>query len=122
MAAKYLDHVNIQTSNVDETVAFFTDVIGLTTGPRPNFDFPGAWLYCGDRAVIHLVGQNDQPERATGCVDHVAFEAEDFDGTCKMLDDRNYDYYTRDVPGTDLKQIFVHEPNGLKIELNIRGS
>lgn len=121
MAAKFLDHINLQTADVDKTVAFFTEVIGLTEGARPNFDFPGAWLYCGERAVIHLVGLNDQPASSTGCVDHVAFEAEDFDGTCKMLEDRGLAFDTRDVPGTDLRQIFVHEPNGLKIELNIRG-
>ncbi len=122
MAAKYLDHVNIQTADVDKTVAFFTSVIGLTVGPRPNFDFPGAWLYCGERPVVHLIGLDEPPQSGTGCVDHVAFEAEDFEGTCKMLEARNYEYETRQVPGIELRQIFLHEPNGLKIELNIRGS
>ncbi|GAA6210164.1 hypothetical protein NBRC116601_34570 [Cognatishimia sp. WU-CL00825] len=35
--------------------------MGLHTGPRPNFPFPGAWLYAGDAAVIHLVGHGGDP-------------------------------------------------------------
>ena len=41
-----LDHINIDTSKPDETVAFYEDVLGLENRPqdRPDFGFPGAWL------------------------------------------------------------------------------
>ena len=61
MQARRLDHVNIQTTQVENMVAWYRDVLGMRTGPRPDFPFPGAWLYAGDTAVIHLVGQRGDP-------------------------------------------------------------
>ncbi len=29
---------------IEETARFYTEVIGLRDGPRPNFAFPGRWL------------------------------------------------------------------------------
>lgn len=51
-----LDHVNLRTTRLDEMVAWYEAVIGLRSGDRPNFGFPGAWLYAGDAAAVHLVG------------------------------------------------------------------
>lgn len=50
----YLDHANIVTPDLDATVHFFTDVLGFTSGPRPNFQVPGCWLYSDGFPVIHL--------------------------------------------------------------------
>ena len=55
-----LNHANISTAKLQETIDFFIGVIGLRVGPRPDFDFPGAWLYAGNQAVIHLV-ERPQP-------------------------------------------------------------
>jgi catechol 2,3-dioxygenase-like lactoylglutathione lyase family enzyme len=49
-----LDHVNIRTDRLDETVAFYRDLMGLEVGYRPNFPYPGAWLYHDGRPIIHL--------------------------------------------------------------------
>lgn len=57
MQVRRLDHVNIQTTKVENMVAWYRDILGMRTGPRPDFSFPGAWLYADDTAVIHLVGQ-----------------------------------------------------------------
>jgi len=55
MAIRGIDHINIGTHRLEETRAFFRDVLGLTEGWRPDFPFGGAWLYAGDGAVVHLV-------------------------------------------------------------------
>lgn len=117
MAIKALDHVNIYSRDVEGTVAFYTEVVGLTIGWRPPFDFPGAWLYCGDRAVIHLVGR-DPVSQGSGAVDHVAFECDDVVGTRARLEARGIPVEERDVPGLGLKQLFLRDPNGVKLELN----
>ena len=44
MGIKGLDHVNIKTSNMKDTLSFYTDLLDFTDGFRPPFDFPGAWL------------------------------------------------------------------------------
>jgi len=56
-----LDHVNLRTTQLEVMTAWYGDVLGLMPGPRPNFPFPGAWLYAGDTAVVHLIGI-DAPE------------------------------------------------------------
>ena len=45
MSVGMLDHYNVSTRELDETVHFYEKVLGFTNGPRPPFNFPGAWLY-----------------------------------------------------------------------------
>jgi catechol 2,3-dioxygenase-like lactoylglutathione lyase family enzyme len=42
-----LDHYNVSTRKLKETVQFYEDVLGFVNGARPQFDFPGAWLSLG---------------------------------------------------------------------------
>jgi len=122
MAITALNHVNIVTGDLEATRRFYSDVIGLTDGDRPSFQFPGALLYCGDEAVIHLVGVDDQPDEGTGTIDHVAVEAKDIDDMIELLEGRGVPFHVRDVPGREIRQVFLHDPNGVKIELNFRGA
>ncbi len=122
MTVTALNHVNIVTDDLAATRAFYADVVGLIDGDRPSFAFPGAWLYCGDEAVIHLVGVDDQPDEGTGTIDHVAFEAGGLDDMIGLLEDCGIPFHVRDVPGRDIRQVFLHDPNGVKIELNFRGA
>ena len=81
MGIKGLDHVNINTSNMKDTLSFYTDLLDFTDGFRPPFDFPGAWLYAGENAVIHLVFSDSEPNVICNPVDHIAFEATGFEET-----------------------------------------
>ena len=45
MEVDTIDHVNVETDNVDRSAKFYRDVIGLKEGPRPDFDRPGFWMY-----------------------------------------------------------------------------
>ena len=82
MPIQGLDHINIHTSKREETLRFYTEMLDFQEGFRPPFDFPGAWLYAGERAVIHLVVREGVPEGIENPVDHVAFEAQGFEQTC----------------------------------------
>ena len=53
-------------------VDWYCDILGLRTGPRPDFPFQGAWLYAGENAVIHLVGDDGDP--AIGFDEKLKFE------------------------------------------------
>lgn len=50
-----LDHINIQTSQLGKMVAWYTDILGMHAGKRPNFPFSGAWMYSGDTVMIHFI-------------------------------------------------------------------
>ncbi|WP_027526604.1 VOC family protein [Bradyrhizobium sp. Ec3.3] len=116
-----LDHFNIRTRKLAETVRFYEDVLGLENGPRPNFAFPGAWMYSEGKPVVHLVdiSVTDEAQKPdSGVVHHVAFVSRGFDGMRQRLSGKGMKFDSRQVPGGDLWQIFVHDPNGVMIELN----
>ena len=120
MSVGLLDHYNIRTAKLAETVDFYERVLGLENGDRPNFNFPGAWMYSEGRAVVHLIdvsGREEQKE-GTGSVDHIAFVSQGFETMKSHLAATGYEYEHRIVPGGKLWQIFVRDPNGLLIELN----
>src|SRR5258708_22483788 len=83
-----LDHFNIRTRNLADTVRFYEDVMGLEKGPRPNFAFPGAWMYSEGKAVGHP-GDNsktDEPQKPhSGVVHHLAFASSGVDGIKERL-------------------------------------
>ena len=116
-----LDHFNIRTRDLGATVRFYEDVLGLEKGPRPNFAFPGAWMYSEGRAVVHLVDispTDEQQKPDSGVVHHVAFVSQGFHGMKQRLQNKGIEFEAREVPGGDLWQIFITDPNGVMIELN----
>lgn len=118
MPVETLDHYTIDAADVDASASFYVDVVGLRLGERPPFTFPGAWLYCGEKPVVHLVGERNRGEVGTGTIDHVAFRASDFDAYTRRLDEREISYRQRQVPDMPLRQIFLEDPDGVTIELN----
>jgi catechol 2,3-dioxygenase-like lactoylglutathione lyase family enzyme len=114
-----LDHVNIETSELEETIHFYEDVLGFENGDRPPFDFPGAWLYAGGHPVIHLV-ETDAKPGPTGAIDHVAWIAEGYDEMKERLEQKSVTFKLMDVPSSPVRQIFIHDPNGVRLELNFK--
>ena len=121
MSVGVLDHFNIRTRKLADTVRFYEDILGLEKGARPDFAFPGAWMYSEGKAVVHLVdiSKTEEPQKPdSGVVHHVAFVSRGFAEMQKRLESKAFKYDSRQVPGGDLWQIFVDDPNGVMIELN----
>jgi catechol 2,3-dioxygenase-like lactoylglutathione lyase family enzyme len=133
-----LNHFSIRTTELESTRRFYEVALGLTVGPRPDFPFPGHWMYRGDHsdvanAVVHLIGIDpsdasglqrylgDRPEqtlKGSGAVDHIAFFADGLAAMCAHLRERAVPFRERTVPSIGLHQVFVDDPNGVVIELN----
>jgi hypothetical protein len=78
-------------------------------------------MYSEGKAVVHLVdiSKTDEAQKPdSGVVHHVAFASSGFDGMKRRLESKGMAYESRQVPGGDLWQIFVDDPNGVMIELN----
>ncbi len=120
-SAGLLDHYNVSTRDLAGTVRFYEEVLGFENGPRPAFDFPGAWLYSDGRAVLHLndvSGEGRAPLEGTGVLEHVAFDSRGFAAMKDHLATLGVPHRTRQVPGRPRWQIFLLDPNGVEIELN----
>jgi len=140
-----LEHCNIRTFDLEATVRFYEEVIGLRGGPVPGSPGRGAWLYDeGGVPVIHLISLDpDRREEAlaeiggrlgelagkldpktmqgTGMIDHVAFRCEDYDMMLARIEARGLPCRCFAIPSHDLRQIFLNDPNGVTLELNFRG-
>jgi len=116
-----LDHYNVSTRNLGATVNFYVDVLGLVNGPRPPFDFPGAWLYSDGHPVLHLndISPTDTPQRPdSGVIDHVAFGSHGFEAMKQHLAQKGVQFRVNNVPNSTRRQIFLTDPNNVLIELN----
>lgn len=118
MAINTLDHVTINTSNLDACKKFYGETLGFEDGPRPALDIPGAWMYCGDQPVLHIMAMPDAPTGPTGPLDHVAFRCTDFDEIKQRLNDAKLEFGENHIPDFKIRQLFLHDPDGVKIELN----
>ena len=121
MSVGMLDHYNVSTRNLRDTVRFYEEVLGLVNGPRPPFDFPGAWLYSEGHPVLHLndISPTDKPQRPdSGVIDHVAFGSRGFEAIKQHLTRKGVPFRANEVPNSTRRQIFLTDPNNVLIELN----
>lgn len=119
MPLRALEHVNIRTPDIETLANFYCDVLGLVRGPRPAFDFPGAWLYLADRPVIHLVGVLPEP-RPTGTLrlEHFAFSGSDIDALIAALQLREIPFRVGQPPGFPLRQVSFSDPDGNRLHVD----
>jgi hypothetical protein len=105
----------------------------MTSGPHPDFGFPVHWMYLGELDVVHIgpsarmagaiqkqyLGRTSQgSEQGTGAIDHIAFRATGLGGMLEHLRKEQITFTQRRANGQALFQLFFHDPNGIKIELN----
>ncbi len=112
-----LDHVNIRTGNLTAVAAFYEFVLGLRRGERPPFAFGGAWLYCGEKAAVHLVEVPKAPDQGAPRIEHFAFKAEGLEAFLGRLRAAKVAYRISIVPGLEIRQVNIHDPDGNHIEI-----
>jgi catechol 2,3-dioxygenase-like lactoylglutathione lyase family enzyme len=122
MTIEGMNHFTILTDDVARTVSFYGELLGLTAGPRPNFTFPGAWLYAGEVPIVHVVGGLTRDALVPGVIDHMAFSARGLPAVLAKLEERKIEHECRRQVGSGVWQVFFHDPNGAKIELDFAAS
>jgi catechol 2,3-dioxygenase-like lactoylglutathione lyase family enzyme len=128
-----MEHFLIAADDIDATRDWYARVLGMTSGPHPDFGFPVHWMYLGDVDVVHIgpsaksaneiqkkyLGRTSQDAGAgTGAIDHIAFRAVGLRAMLEHLRSQGVPCSQRRANGQALFQIFFHDPNGIKIELN----
>jgi catechol 2,3-dioxygenase-like lactoylglutathione lyase family enzyme len=118
MPATAMNHFTVLTDDVEGTVHFYRQTIGLVDGPRPPLDFPGAWLYAGGQPILHIVGGRSRAELKPGVIDHMAFSAENLPDMIARLTALNIQHTCRRQAGAGTWQLFFFDPNGARVELD----
>lgn len=131
MALSKMEHFLVMTRDIDLTRDFYCNALGFREGHRPDLGFPGYWLYLGDTPCIHIAEWHSYtahsqalglhvttPAPGTGPLDHVAFAASDYEGVTARLARLGVHADRHDTPAIGLRQLFLRDPNGLKLEIN----
>ncbi len=113
-----LDHVNIHTANLDAMVSWYDRILGMTAGDRPPFPFPGAWLYAGDQAAVHLVGIDEERRGLEPKLEHFAITATGLTEFLARLEKENVAYELARVPGYRILQVNLHDCDGNHIHID----
>ena len=113
-----LDHVNLRTSRLDEMTAWYVDVLDLRSGERPDFAFPGAWIYAEGQPIIHLVEVAEEQRSLDPKIEHFALGASGFPDVIARLKDRGIAHTVDPVPGYPIVQINLHDPDGNHIHID----
>lgn len=121
MKITQLNHVALHVTNLEASVRFYRDVLGLAVIDRPAFDFDGAWFGVGDgadRQEIHLICRpakeapfNTPRER------HYAFRVDDIEAAASQLRRLGLDYSGPNPRPDGALQIFLRDPDGHLVEL-----
>jgi catechol 2,3-dioxygenase-like lactoylglutathione lyase family enzyme len=120
-----LQHTLVLTDDLEQTKAFYCDVLGFEVGERPELPFPGYWLSLDGVACLHIAERASYAAHAASMglparaapVDHVAFEAEGYEQIVGRLRAAGVEVTTNAVPATAVRQLFFDDPNGARIEL-----
>ncbi len=120
MALIELDHVNIRTTRLAEMVRFYETVLELAPGARPPFRSEGAWLYCGDKAAVHLVEVPETPDAPKPRIEHFAFRAAGLADFLERIKSQNVAYRVSIVPELSIVQVNIFDPDGNHIEIAFR--
>ena len=125
-----LDHGGLLVSDVERSLRFYVDALGLEQVERPStFDTPGAWLQVGAQQ-LHLIGETepgraramtpryDAAEIVIGYGTHLALAVDDLDAALERAAQAGVtppgEVFAR---GDGVKRVFFTDPDGHVIEL-----
>jgi catechol 2,3-dioxygenase-like lactoylglutathione lyase family enzyme len=133
MPLSHIEHLLVVSDDIDATRDWYVRVLGMTSGPHPDFGFPVHWMYLGGVDVVHIgpsaknagdiqkkyLGRTSQAATSgTGAIDHIAFRATGLSQMIQHLKAEGIEFSQRRANGQALFQLFFYDPNGIKIELN----
>ncbi len=114
-----VNHIAITTRRLEQSIAFYRDLLGFREVSRPGFSFRGSWLY-NYGVMIHLI-ESLKAGDCDGEIDtrdnHLALHSSDLEAVARILQERGIAYRKNYIPDRDTRQIFFRDPDGHHIEV-----
>jgi len=117
----HINHVSINARDLQESVAFYVELLGAEPIPAPNFGVLVAWLALGD-TQLHLFERELQPRSHH----HFAVTVDDLEPAYRAADRRGafdrtaFGNHLVQLPG-DVVQLYVRDPAGNLVEIDAPG-
>jgi catechol 2,3-dioxygenase-like lactoylglutathione lyase family enzyme len=113
-----LGHVTVRSTDFERTERFYSGLLGLRPGPRPELGVPGRWYYLGGEAVLHVLAAKGSTAAASQPIDHFAFKATDRPAVEQRLRAAGQAFDVHPLRGTRVLQLFLTDPDGARVELS----
>ncbi len=115
-----LDHINVRTARLEAMIDWYGRVLDMHPGDRPDFGFPGAWLYAKGQPLVHLVGVREEPgaDASDLKIEHGAFRATGYAGFVARLGQLGERFEVGRVPGFPIVQVNVWDPDGNHLHID----
>jgi glyoxylase I family protein len=121
----------VPVSDLDRSVSFYREILGLEQIVRPNFPFPGAWFRLADGQELHLIVHTNPTYRTGKGVDsrdiHFAARVTSYRQVLEFLYSKGYredsgdelmKVYANPHSITGYPQIYIMDPDHHMIEIN----
>lgn len=119
MGAIGLNHVSVSARDLDESVRFYVEVLGLELIPTPNFGIRVQWLLLGDRQ-LHIFERADIDPPTNH---HFAVDVDDFEAVYLAAKERGIHDVT--AFGSNIYrlpdgavQMYLRDPGGNLVEID----
>ncbi|MFP6710458.1 MAG: VOC family protein [Rhodospirillales bacterium] len=121
----HMHHVALATADLDSTLKFYTDVVGLKAGPTPSSSGRLQWMYAGENPVLHIFQPKvvrDAPVSGVYGIAHFALHISNFDEAVARLKSHDIEYSENEMESRAARQVFFDGPDGVRVELIELGS
>jgi lactoylglutathione lyase len=117
-----MEHVGIMVKNMDESLAFYQNILGLELRNREwlNESIELAFLFFPEQPSVEIELVNGAPAENEGIVSHVAFTVENIEAELVRLKEAGVtliDEAPLTVLNGSVKIAFFYGPDGEKLEL-----
>jgi catechol 2,3-dioxygenase-like lactoylglutathione lyase family enzyme len=116
-----INHVSINARDLEESVDFYVELLGVEPIPTPNFGLRVQWLALG-RTQLHLFERDLQPTSHH----HFGITVDDLGPVYRAaerrgaFDDQSFRNHLVELPG-DVVQLYLRDPAGNLIEIDHYG-
>ena len=126
MQIDQLNHVALHVADVEASIRFYRDVLGLEELPRPAFNFPGAWLRIGPGnsaqngvQELHLIQRapKETEDYSFPRERHYAMRVVEIEAAAARLREHNVQFEGPHTRPDGAKQIFFRDPDQHRVEL-----